>query len=265
MEKAELKTFLDNLVKKYETTDFIPHDPVQFPHKFNDQKDIEISGLLSSCLAYGKREKIIHSVDIIHKIMNYEPYCYIKSFDTYKHTRYFENFVHRYTGGRDIVLLFHILNRVYEEYGTLENLFLKGYSEDSCNIRNALSKFVKELKNNLPPGEENLRGINFLLPSPDKGSACKRLNLFLKWMVRKGPVDLNIWKSVSSEKLIIPLDTHVAKLSRKLELTQRKADDWITAEEITDNLKEFDPSDPVKYDFAIFGMGVSGEAKHLLS
>jgi len=258
-----LKQFLDKLVKKYEITDFINSDPVQFPHRFSIKIDQEVSGLISSCLAYGKREKIIEDVEIIHKLMNYKPAEFAKNFDLKKDLKYFANFRHRYTEGKDVAMLIHLIGRVLLVYEGLENAFLSGYSDMDSNIKPALISFVNILKSYIPEDEENISGINYLLPSPEKGSACKRLNLFLKWMVRPGPVDLNIWKQISASKLIIPLDTHVARLSRKLNLVSRKADDWKTAEEITENLKKFDSADPVKYDFAIFGLGITGEDKTL--
>lgn len=250
-----IKEFLDGLVIKYETVDFIKDDPVQFPHKFKNQADMEISALLASCLAYGKREKIIQSVKSVLEIMQNEPLNFINGFNIKKDYKLFEDFNHRYTSGIDLVLLFWSLNMILNRYSSIEDLFMQNYSNDDSNIKNALINFVEEFRKDLPDSYSP-KGFYFLLPSPLKGSACKRLNLFLKWMIRKGPVDLNLWKKVSSSKLIIPLDIHVAKQSRKLGLTERKTDDWKTAEEITDKLKEFDPIDPVKYDFAIFGMGL---------
>ncbi|MDD3014141.1 MAG: TIGR02757 family protein [Candidatus Gastranaerophilales bacterium] len=258
-----IKEFLDEQVKKYETSDFIINDPVQFPHKFSDKLDQEISGLISSCLAYGKREKIIEDVEIIHKIMNYKPAEFVRNFDFKKDFKNFINFKHRYTAGNDVAILIHLIGIALQQYDSLEHIFLSGYSDTDKNIKPALTNFVSILKSYFPDDEKNLSGVNYLLPSPEKGSACKRLNLFLKWMIRTGPVDLNIWKKIPPSKLIIPLDTHVARLSRKLNLVCRNADDWKTAEEITENLKQFDSSDPVKYDFAIFGLGITGNANLL--
>jgi uncharacterized protein (TIGR02757 family) len=259
----KLKNLLDKLVKKYETPDFIQNDPVQFPHRFSNKTDIEVSGLISSCLAYGRREKIIEDVKIIHKMMDYKPAEFAKNFDLNRDIKYFLDFRHRYTAGKDVAILIYLIGCTLKEYNNLEDAFVSGYSTDDKNIKPALTNFVNILKSYLPQNEDNITGINYLLPSPAKGSACKRLNLFLKWMVRPGPVDLNIWDKIPTVKLIIPLDTHVARLSRKLKLVNRKADDWITAEEITENLSKFDPNDPVKYDFAIFGLGISGDDKKI--
>ncbi|OGI00259.1 MAG: TIGR02757 family protein [Candidatus Melainabacteria bacterium GWF2_32_7] len=264
MNNNEKKKFLDSLVRKYEIPEFIDNDPIKFPHMFDNFQDQEISGLISSALAYGKRDKILESVEKILKIMDFEPYNFVTNFDFDKDNKLFNGFIHRYTSGRDIALLISALNGVLKEYSRIKNSFLAGFSISDTNIKPALTNFVYTIRGYLPT-EEEAKGFYFLIPSPEKGSACKRLNMFLRWMVRPGPVDLNLWQEIPTDRLIIPLDVHVARLSRKLDLTSRKVDDWKTAEEITENLKEFDKKDPAKYDFAIFGMGISGEStKYLL-
>jgi uncharacterized protein (TIGR02757 family) len=258
MHTEKTKNLLDKLVKKYETPEFIPHDPIKFPHMFTEPKDQEIAGIIASSIAYGKREKILEGVEKILGIMGFKPYEFTINFDLKKDYKVFDGFIYRYNSGNDIALLVYSLNNLLKEHGSLKNAFLEGFSPDDKNIKPALTSFIKDLR--MPVYcENNIKGVCFLLPSPENGSACKRLNMFLRWMVRSGPVDLGLWKEIPTSKLIIPVDTHVARVSRKLELTSRKADDWKTAEEITDNLKQFDPDDPAKYDFAIFGMGVSGE------
>lgn len=251
-----MKEYLDNLVIKYEIEDFIKDDPIQFCHKFTNKNDIEVAGLISSSLAYGKRQKIIESSNIIIDFMDFKPYNYIMNLNIDDAKIKLANFKHRYTSGEDVFFLLLILNRVLQDYEGLEDIFLKGYNPREKNIKFALTQFVNTLTDSVQGEIQNMRGINFLLPSPQKGSACKRLNMFLRWMVRKGPVDLGLWKNISPSKLLIPLDTHVAKVSRKLGICKRKSDDWITVEEITDYLLQLDPQDPAKYDFAIFGEGV---------
>lgn len=252
------KTYLDELVKTYEVCDFIKDDPVQFPHKYKKQEDIEVSGLISSSLAYGNRKKIIETLAIIHESFNCSPSEFVLNFDIDRDAELFRGFIYRYTQERDLVLLLHVVGQTLKEYGTLEKAFLKGFISDEKNIKQSLTNFVNLLRGYLPCNEQTCRGLFHLIPSPELGSACKRLNLFLKWMIRKGPVDMNVWKTVPESKLIIPLDTHVARISRKWGLTSRNSNDWKTAEEITENLKRFDPVDTVKYDFAIFGLGISG-------
>lgn len=254
--KNNLKDFLDNLVEEYETSDFIDKDPIRFVHMFEQDNDKEIAGILASCLAYGKREKIIDTVQNILEIIEFKPYEFAVNFNYKKDRKLFNNFVYRYNTGEDLALLFHSIGQTLKNHKSLNEMFTIHLCENKNNLKETLKTFVKEIIENLPDEATSNRGLNFLLPSSAKGSACKRLNMFLRWMVRKGPVDLNLWTEVPSSILLIPLDTHVAKLSRKMGLTERKADDWKTAQEITDKLKEFSPNDPAKYDFAIFGMGV---------
>lgn len=245
------KRHLDTLVKKYETPDFIKDDPVQFPHNYSLKQDIEISGFLSSVFAFGQRHKIIENLEIIHEIINPDPYEFVINFERDRDAELFSGFKYRFYREKDLVSLIYTLNQTLKEHGSLENAFMRGFSPEHKNIKEALTGFVKILRQNMQTSEH-------FIPSPENRSACKRLNLFLKWMVRGGPVDLGAWQGVPASKLVIPLDTHVARVSRTWGLTERKSDDWRTAEDITENLKLFDPDDPVKYDYAIFGSGVSG-------
>jgi len=254
--KEELKLYLDSLVEKYKIPDFIKNDPIKFPHKYNDPKDQEIMGFIASTLAQGRRTKIVESIEKIEKIIENKPYEFVKNFDYEKDFSKFENL------GSEIAGLIYLLRQVLDNFGSLKNLFLKGFDENKQkNVKSALIYFTETLFNFELPSEisDLKKKISPLVPNPAKGSACKRLNMYLRWMVRKDNVDLGLWSEVPTSMLIIPLDAHVSKLSRKLFLTQRKQDDWNTAEEITENLKIFDINDPVKYDFAIFGMGISGE------
>lgn len=263
MNNNEKKQLLDDLVKEYNVSDFIQDDPIKFPHMFKTQNDIELAGLLSSSLAYGKREKILESVNKILEIMQFKPLDFVTNFDYYKDSKLFEGFVHRYTAGNDIALFLHAVGNSIKEFGSLKNIFINGYNENDQNVKNSLMNFVSTLMEFAPRSAE-LKGLKFLLPSPERGSACKRLNMYLRWMVRSGPVDLHLWNEINTSQLLIPLDTHVAKLSRKLQFTERKSNDWKTAEEITEKLKYFDPNDPTKYDFAIFGMGVNKNIPELI-
>ncbi|MFA6989617.1 MAG: TIGR02757 family protein [Candidatus Gastranaerophilaceae bacterium] len=252
----DLKNYLDELVIKYETEDFIKKDPVQFPHRFRTQTDIEVSALISSCLAYGKREAFIEKLEFIHKIMGNSPADFCLNFDLLRDIHFFENFCYRFTSGTDISLLINSLSLSLKEFTTIENMFMQNYKISDICIKNALIHFVERFYEYNVNNSYNKKGLCYLLPNPKSGSACKRLNLFLKWMVRKAPVDLNIWKNVDPSKLLIPLDVHVARISRKLEFTSRKSNDWLTAQEITEKLRKFDAKDPVKYDFALFDIGI---------
>jgi len=253
------KSYLDDLVKKFEVNGFIVNDPIQFPHRFDKQEDIEVSALISSCLAYGNRKKIIETLEDLHEILGDSPSDFVKSFDIKKNGNLFKGFTYRYTKEKDIALLISIIGKTLNDYGTLENAFLKGFNLSDESIKPSLTSFVNILRSYLPCDESQCSGLYQLLPSPELGSACKRLNLFLKWMVRKPPVDLNLWKNIPENLLIIPLDVHVARVSRSWKLATRKSNDWKTAEEITGNLRKYDNSDTVKYDFALFGMGINKE------
>ncbi len=250
------KTALDKLVEKFEIPDFIGDDPIQFPHKYSKKQDIEVSGFISSAFAYGNRKKIIENLHKVHKILNDNPYEFVLNFDIDRDAELFKGFIYRFTGEKDILFLIYSLSQVLRKFDSLEDAFLEGFSKKDPNVKQGLVNFVDLLRNNLPCDEECTRSFIHLVPSPLTGSACKRLNLFLKWMVRKPPVDLNVWQKIPADRLIIPLDVHVSRLSVKMGLTGRKSADWKKAEEITEKLKQFDPDDPVKYDFAIFGAGI---------
>lgn len=245
MNEKELKEHLDNLVVQFETADFIENDPIQFPHRFNKKQDIEISGLIASSLAFGKREKIIEAVEEIHQIIENSPHNFCLNYKS-SDSKIFENFKYRYVDGQNVADFFEGLAKAVKNFESLEELFLEHHKPTNETVKEGLIGFVGEI----------VPCRNYLLPCPSKKSACKRLNLFLKWMTRKPPVDLGIWTKVDASKLIIPLDVHVAKISRKLGILKRNANDWQSAYEITEKLKKFDANDPTKYDFALFGEGI---------
>jgi uncharacterized protein (TIGR02757 family) len=153
--------------------------------------------------------------------------------------------------------LFIILNKEINKHKSIKQIFLQGYNIYDEDVKNGISRFSKHFINSFIETFGNVSdGIKFMFPLPEKGSACKRMNLFLRWMVRKDELDFGLWKEIPASKLVIPVDTHVARISRKLKLTKRKNADWKMAEEITSNLKKFDPEDPIKYDFAICHLGI---------
>lgn len=246
------KSYLDELTQKYENKEFIKDDPVQFPHRFNKKEDIEISAFISALFAYGKREVFIQKLNIIFEKMNNKPYEFIIKFD--KKNNAIDDCDYRFSKGIDLKQIVLILKELYTNNESLETLFLNGWNKTKT-INGMLQVVIDYFyaRTTLPV----TNGFYHLLPNPKKGSACKRLNMFLRWMVRDGDVDLAIWKFISKSELIIPLDTHVAKISRKLNLINRQQNDWKTAKELTDILKEYCPSDPIKYDFAMFGYGVN--------
>ena len=246
------KEYLDNLVKEYENPDFIKDDPVQFMHRFRDKKDIEIAAFIAAMFAYGKREAFIAKLNILFERMNNKPYEFLMNFD--EKSKVVDDIDYRFSTGIDLKQILLTLKLLYLEGSSLEKLFAYGWQQHKSVVgmlQTVVDYFYSRVT--LPV----TKGFYHLLPDPSKKSACKRLNMFLRWMVRKSVVDFGIWDFMPASELLIPLDVHVAKISRTLGLLKRKQNDYAAVKELTDKLKEFDPSDPVKYDFAMFGYGVN--------
>jgi len=251
-----LKQNLEYHYKAFDKTKLEP-DPLQFPHKFTDEKDIEAMAFISSVFAYGNVKQIINTLNKVVNLMNNKPYEFIIKYNSKTSSKSLKGLKHRFYTENDISGLFHVMNLAYNEFASLKNLFLSGFNDHDANIKGGISKFSYYL-NHLyinSFGKES-RGVKFMFPIPEKGSASKRMNLFLRWMVRKDELDFGLWNEIPASKLIIPVDTHVAIICKKLKLTTRKNVSWKMAEEITENLKKFDPDDPVKYDFAICHIGM---------
>ena len=239
-----MKNKLDNLVKKYETINFIKSDPIQFPHKFKNKVDIEISAFISSLFAFGKRELFIKKLNYLFSLAN-SPFELIADFKKYN----LHDFIYRFIKSEDLVELLRLLNKLYiQDKSSLEELF-----NSNNRFHNATDYFYS---NSICP---NNTGFCFMFAKPENNSALKRLNMFLRWMIRDGEVDFGIWSSIKKSELLIPLDTHVARLSREFGLLKRTSNDFRAVIELTEKLKEFDESDPVKYDFALFGLGVENK------
>lgn len=257
----KLKTLLDNLYKSFDKNSISP-DPLEFVHRFSSSEDMEIAGLIASSLAYGRVENILKSIDSIMTIMEWSPYHFAVSFNPSVHIGLFNNFSHRFNDGKDIACLIYFIRQMIEKNGSVKDFFLKGYNPADKSIKPALISFSKRaLKLDFTAVYGNCElpqnaGVRFFFPSPLDGSPCKRLNLYLRWMVRKRDVDLGLWKEIPPDKLVIPLDTHVARISRYIGLTKRRTADWKMAEEITENLKRLDKDDPVKYDFSLCRLGI---------
>ncbi len=250
-----LKTQLDKYIEKYETVDFIKDDPVQFVHNFNDKKDIEIAGFIASMFAYGKREVFISKLNYIFNIMNNKPSDFVKSFN-YKENN-IKNCDYRFSKDCDLIEVLRILNILYSENETLESLFKYSYSQNQ-DIWNMFQGVVDYFYARVDKNKVT-KGFYHLLPNPAKKSALKRMNMLLRWFVRSSSVDIGIWNFIPKSELLIPLDTHVAKISRKLNLLNRNDNGYESVIELTNNLKKFDPTDPIKYDFALFGYGVNNK------
>lgn len=245
MTPDELKSFLDFKAEQYENPDFIDSDPIQIPHRFSKKEDIEISGFLLSTIAWGNRTMIIRNGNKLMEIMEHEPYQFIRDF-----TSKDLDFVHRTFNSLDLDFYLRSLQNIYNAEG-LEAAFsihpdVPGMKGRIVNFRNQFLSTVHESRS-----EKHIS-------NPLKNSACKRLNMFIRWMVRdaKKGVDFGIWKSIDASELYLPLDVHTSKNARKIGILERKQDDWKALEELMTSLRLFDEKDPVKYDFALFGLGV---------
>ncbi|APA00240.1 TIGR02757 family protein [Flavobacterium commune] len=246
----ELKDFLDEKVLQYNTLDFIESDPVQIPHLFTQKEDIEIAGFLSATIAWGNRKMIIKNSHRIIELMGNTPYDFVMSHNETDLER-LETFVHRTFNGQDFIGFIQSLQNIYKNHGGLEAVFSKNQEVNS--MQKSISEF-KKIFFEIPHLARTQKHIS----DPLNNSAAKRINMYLRWMCRqdnKG-VDLGIWKSISPALLSCPLDVHSGKVARKLGLLERKQNDGKALFELDSKLREFDPKDPVKYDFALFGLGV---------
>lgn len=241
------KKEIDILAAKYETEDFIKDDPIQFPHKFSDKKDIELAGFIASLLAYGSRKQFIKKLDMLFEIAQHEPLNFIQNFEP----EMIGEFNYRFGKPNDFKSIFLILKTLYNTSNGLEELFEHGYKQNKM-FENVVDYFYSRASKDVG------QGFYHMIPNPHNGGAMKRMCMYLRWMVRKGPVDLGIWNFMTPSELYIPLDVHVGRVSRKMGLLTRNANDFKAVVELTNNLRLLCPEDPVKYDFAMFGYGVSG-------
>ena len=254
--KEKIKNKLIYHYRAFDRTTISP-DPLEFPHRFSSPPDIEIAAFIASVFAYGSVTQILNTLEKVFEVMDNDPANFVLEYKLKKEGKLFKNLKHRFYTGEDIASLFAGLSKIYNVYGSLNYLFLLYYFEKAENIKGALSFFSRNLTSIVSKeGNRQSDGIKFMFPDPLKGSACKRQNLFLRWMIRNDELDFGLWKEIPASKLIIPVDTHIAQISKYLKLTKRKNVSWQMAEEITNNLKKFDPNDPVKYDFALCHIGM---------
>jgi uncharacterized protein (TIGR02757 family) len=250
MNKSELKAFLDEKAEQYEHPKFLEADPIQIPHSFSKKEDIEISAFLTATIAWGNRKSIINNAYRLMELLDNTPYDFVLNHQEADLDN-LSSFVHRTFNGDDLKFFILALNNIYRNHGGLEAVFTKHQESESLQetISNYKSLFF-ELEH-LPRTQKHVS-------DPLKGSAAKRINMFLRWMVRpadKG-VDFGLWKSIPASKLSCPLDVHSGNVARKLKLLKRKQNDAKALTELDNSLRKFDANDPVKYDFALFGLGV---------
>lgn len=249
---SSIKEQLDELVERFNRPDFIPNDPVSIPHMFSKRQDIEIAALFAAVLGWGQRITIINKCKLLMQLMDGTPHDFVlhhRSRDLKK----LESFKHRTFNGTDLLYFVSFLRHHYQRHASLEELFVAGQPADT--VESGLIQFHHTFFS-LPdhPGRTRKH-----ISTPERNSACKRLNMFLRWMVRKDNrgVDFGLWTKLKPRQLVCPCDVHVEKMARKFKLIKRRQVDWATALELTEKLKGFDPDDPVKYDFALFGLGVN--------
>lgn len=250
MNKKELKSFLDEKVLQYNTLDFIESDPVQIPHLFSQKEDIEIAGFLSATIAWGNRKMIIKNSQRMMDLMGNAPYDFVMSHSETDLER-LENFVHRTFNGQDFTSFIKSLQHIYKNHNGLEAVF--SVNKEAHSMQKSIHEF-KKIFFEIPHQYRTQKHIS----DPLNNSAAKRINMYLRWMIRqdnKG-VDLGIWKNISPALLSCPLDVHSGNVARKLGILTRKQNDGKALTELDLKLREFDVEDPVKYDFALFGLGV---------
>ncbi|MCL6266069.1 TIGR02757 family protein [Flagellimonas myxillae] len=250
MTQTALKEFLDAKVEQYNHPKFLEDDPLQIPHRFTLKEDIEISGFLTATIAWGNRKSIINNASRLMELLDQAPHDFVLNHSETDLDK-LQPFVHRTFNGLDLCYFVKGLKHLYKNHGGLESIFNTYQQPDS--LQPAISKF-KGIFFELPHERRTTKHVS----DPEKGSAAKRINMFLRWMVRdsKTGVDFGIWKQIQPRQLSCPLDVHSGNVARKLNLLKRKQNDAKALAELDANLRALDPHDPVKYDFALFGLGV---------
>lgn len=250
---SELKDFLDEKADVYNNVEFIQDDPIQIPHRFNLKQDIEIAGFLAATISWGNRKSIIKSADKMLEIMGNSPYDFVLNHSESDLNAIKDKSIHRTFNGEDFGYFISRFKEIYTENRSLEDLFL--VHENENNFQHSIERFRQKFL-----GVEKHRTHKHV-SSPYKNSSSKRIIMFLRWMTRKDNrgVDLGIWQKIDQKHLSIPLDVHTGNISRKLGLVTRTQNDWKTVEELDVAIRKFDDKDPAKYDFALFGLGVTKE------
>ena len=255
-----LRSRLPRLYDDYNREDAAA-DPIQIVRRYTNRDDQEVVGFCAAALAFGRVSSVLNTVETLARLMGPEPAAYVRRFDPSAAHPELRAMVHRWTRGRDIVALLWVLKQMIDRAGSIEAFFLEGYEPQAADLAGALESFSRramELDVRAVYGRRAPKrtGVCYFFPRPSAGSGCKRLNLFLRWMVRRDAVDLGAWTRVPASKLIVPLDTHVIRLGRCLRLTRYTSPGWRMASEITASLRAIDPADPVRFDFSLCHVGM---------
>jgi len=257
--RLELRSVLDQLYADFNYPDSAT-DPIQIVRRYTRSDDREVVGFVAAALAFGRVTSVLQSIERVLAVMGSRPAAYVRQFDPRRDAAAFDGIVHRWTRERDIVALVWVMHQMIASAGSIEAFFLRGDDGASPDVQGALDSFsTRALSLDLRAAYGRVprrAGVCYFFPRPSAGSACKRLNLFLRWMVRKDALDLGVWSGVPPARLVVPLDTHVIRVGRCLKLTSYTSPGWRMARDITASLRVLDPVDPVKYDFALCHLGM---------
>jgi uncharacterized protein (TIGR02757 family) len=250
MKVPELKDFLDEKVEEFNRPEFIETDPIQVAKQFSEKENIEIAGFLTATISWGNRAAIIKNAGRLMALLDNQPYDFVLHASNAE-LNGLQKFVHRTFNGQDLIYFIQSLQNIYKNHGGLEQMFGTGFREDE-SVFGALKHFFKVFYE--IDGERTRKHVSNVV----KGASAKRLNMYLRWMCRNdnAGVDFGLWKEIPQSALMLPLDVHTGNVGRKLGLLNRRSNDWKAVEEITETLRKFDAEDPIKYDFALFGLGV---------
>jgi len=261
---TRLRPTLDRLYETFNYADSAP-DPIQIVRRFDRAADREVVGFCAAAIAFGRVSSVMQSIERLVAIMGERPAEYVRAFEPERERKAFEGFVHRWTSDADAVALLWVLKQMLDRSGSIEQFFVDGDVEASDDVEVALERFSeralaldrRRAYGRRPrPSTRSAPGLGYFFPRPSSGSGCKRLNLFLRWMVRKDALDLGVWSRVGPSRLVVPLDTHVIRVGRCLGLTRYASPGWKMARDITASLRRLDPADPVKYDYALCHLGM---------
>lgn len=257
--QTSLKPVLDRLYADFNYPDSAA-DPIHIVRRYERNDDREVVAFCAASLAFGRVASVLQSIERLVAIMGPQPAAYVRAFEPEREAARFRGFVHRWTRERDLVALLWMLRQMIERSGSIEGFFLEGYDPSAPDLAGAIDSFSRRamaLDLTRAYGRvPKLPGAGYFFPRPSKGSACKRMNLFLRWMIRRDALDLGVWTRVPASKLVVPLDTHVIRVGRCLQLTRYQSPGWKMASDITASLAKIDPGDPTRYDFSLCHLGM---------
>lgn len=257
----DLQQYLDTLVDRHETPAFIEGDPISIPHAFDDRRDQEVIGLYAALLAWGRRDVMLRKLEELCERMDHAPHRFVRTFDASRDGDALDDFVHRTFQPIDALWLTKNLSAALTRYGSMETLFAAHRPDEPAEDESPVGAMLQGVSTTLLTiHDDTPQRLRKHLARPDAGSACKRLNMYLRWMVRPGPVDFGHWTCLTPADLMLPVDVHVGRQARALGLLSRKSNDWTAVRRLTAICQDFCPSDPARYDFAFFGVGAQDES-----